>query len=247
VGRRWHAVQRLHADLWSRAVWCCAAGCHHGPSCHGHKVRDPAWRTVLWWKQPQRWRAGLSAARLSSATSHSSTGGAACTQAILQLPLGSRHCAPRSVPTTAPVMRRFLVMHVCSMSRRFYALRRSAVSCVVAICSFSRRNQINLIGKHEDAYNTLMRQILPACGDVHTQVCWAGRDAHWQGCATSYEPMLPTFCMPGSAATHLPACVCCSSCYRQSSVACEGHLGDALRGGYELATDSAAHCLLFHD
>lgn len=57
-----------------------------------------------------------------------------------------------------------------SLSERFYALRRSAVSSLVAIASHSRRNQISLLTNHADSYSRLMRDVLAGCGDADTQV-----------------------------------------------------------------------------
>jgi hypothetical protein len=70
-------------------------------------------------------------------------------------------------------------MHVCvcpacSLSGRFYALRRSVASTLVALCSHSKQNQHTLINTHATAYDTLMAHVLPNCGDADTQVCcWA--------------------------------------------------------------------------
>lgn len=60
----------------------------------------------------------------------------------------------------------------CSLSARFYALRRSVSSTLVALCSHSKHNQNNLLSNHAAAYDTLMAHILPHCGDADTQVRW---------------------------------------------------------------------------
>lgn len=56
------------------------------------------------------------------------------------------------------------------MSKTFYALRRSAVSSLVAVCACSRRCQTTMVQNHTDAYNTLMGEMLAGCGDAVTQV-----------------------------------------------------------------------------
>jgi hypothetical protein len=66
------------------------------------------------------------------------------------------------------------VCPACSLSGRFYALRRSVASTLVALCSHSKQNQHTLINTHATAYDMLMAHVLPNCGDADTQVrCWA--------------------------------------------------------------------------
>lgn len=81
-------------------------------------------------------------------------------------------CGPAlSHPTCAlPACLPASCLPAASLSDRFYALRRSVVSSLVAIASHSRRNQISLLTNHADSYSRLMGDMLTGCGDADTQV-----------------------------------------------------------------------------
>lgn len=101
----------------------------------------------------------------------------------------------------------------CSLSKRFYLLRRTAVSAVVTLMSGSRKNQLLLLSRHSQAYHTLMSRVLPQCGDAATQVgimheglasIFRCETRHMRGmlCFACYSMHIPGFSTPGMGALH---------------------------------------------
>jgi hypothetical protein len=112
-----------------------------------------------------------------------------CTGAVLAT------CVPATLTSClfVPTYCAACCLPAASLSERFYGLRRSAVSSLVAIVGASRRMQISLLTDHTDSYGRLMGHVLVGCGDADTQVRWgraAAREKEsptaggWQRCSS---------------------------------------------------------------